>query len=302
MVEMTFDRPVYTITDGTRVHNCHYILQMRRQWRFLFVMIVISFTARNRSKRAMSQNRSLAYFTAYEQGSDYNKGILPNNNNATRADSLHHNNTRCIHHDTASSPWHSIGHHPSCNAIHELDMTDSSLQLLSSGTYRHVWSSQEYNGTKRVLKTLHYKQTFDSQNVQRHGMDAGALEHLSTSPYIVDIYGYCSNSALVDYAHGGDLTSLHNRGDNTLHSNNEHELLQIAHDVAAAIADIHDAGIVHADMKPNQFLHMNNGRYMLNDFNRAHYYDSKTNQTCGFTETKNLGAVRCVLMTVQYTL
>ena len=161
----------------------------------------------------------------------------------------------------------------------------------ASGSYRHVWSFPEYNGDIRVLKTLHYKQDFDSRNFERHRRDAVTMERLSFSNHIVDIHGYCSNSALVDYTRNGDLTWLHRQEPRP--NTSKQDLLQIAHDVTAAIADLHEAGIVHADIKPNQFLNFE-GKYKLNDFNRAHFVKRNvvTNETCGFTETHNVGAVR----------
>eukprot|EP00544_Gedaniella_sp_CCMP2646_P000416 CAMPEP_0202509578 /NCGR_PEP_ID=MMETSP1361-20130828/52844_1 /ASSEMBLY_ACC=CAM_ASM_000849 /TAXON_ID=210615 /ORGANISM="Staurosira complex sp., Strain CCMP2646" /LENGTH=378 /DNA_ID=CAMNT_0049143805 /DNA_START=174 /DNA_END=1311 /DNA_ORIENTATION=+ len=191
---------------------------------------------------------------------------------------------RCIH----ASSWHS-SHHPSCNAVHELDLTHTTIKFLASGSYLHVWSFQDYNGDVSILKTLYYKREFDKRNFERHRRDAVTMERLSFSNYIVDIYGYCSNSAIVDYTKDGDLTWLH-RQETRL---SKLDMLEIAHDVTAALADLHDAGIVHADIKPNQFLNFE-GKYKLNDFNRAHFakQNADTNKTCGFSENHNVGAWR----------
>lgn len=184
-------------------------------------------------------------------------------------------------------------HHPSCNMFHELSMDNEAL-LITSGSYRNVWKILEYNGTPRVVKTLAYQRTFDTANFHRHLRDAVALEQLSSSPHVVDIYGYCSNSALVDYTSDGDLTRLHMGGRNYT----KRELLAIAQNVAASIADAHfvhplyqTPTMAHADIKPNQFLNFN-GKFQLNDFNRAHFlkWNTESKTTCGFTETKNGGA------------
>lgn len=188
---------------------------------------------------------------------------------------------------------------PSCNSLHKLDLTDIRSNIINSGSYRDVWEIREYNGTQRVLKTLRYQREFDATNFRRHFTDAVAMEQLSSSPYIVDIYSYCSNSAIVDYTSDGDLTRLHTN------THTKSELLSIAHNVAAAVADAHHvddmerATIVHADIKPNQFLRMGGYKYLLNDFNRARFlkYNIDRNESCGFRETKNWGAVRIVVDT-----
>jgi len=150
-------------------------------------------------------------------------------------------------------------------------MTDS--VFMASGSYRHVWQVQEYDGTHRVVKTLKYELDFDTVNFERHLRDAVALEQLSSSPYIVDIHGYCCNSAYVNYTADGDLTLLWRNGKNYT----KRELLTIAHNVASSVADAHyydsnsRATIAHSDIKPNQFLNFG-GRYMLNDFIIVHTF------------------------------
>lgn len=255
-------------------------------------MMCLSIVTLVRTKQSVIQHRSLDLdlsdksteeaSSVYSRKNNRDPPLLEGSHGITVSD---RKKERCVH----SSSWHST-HHPSCNALHELDLPQTTIKFLASGSYRHVWSFPEYNGDIRVLKTLHYKQEFDSRNFDRHRRDAVTMERLSSSNHIVDIHGYCSNSALVDYTRNGDLTWLH-RQEETRPS--QQDLLQIAHDVTAAIADLHDAGIVHADIKPNQFLNVE-GKYKLNDFNRAHFIKQNvdTNETCGYAEANNVGAVR----------
>jgi hypothetical protein len=56
-----------------------------------------------------------------------------------------------------------------------------------------------------VLKTLRMTHDFTDRNYDRHRKDALASERLSKSPYVVDIYAYCSNSALFEYGDAGDI-------------------------------------------------------------------------------------------------
>jgi hypothetical protein len=56
-----------------------------------------------------------------------------------------------------------------------------------------------------VLKTLLYPKDVVPRNVERHRRDAMATERLTSSPNIVDIYSFCGNSGVYEFADGGDL-------------------------------------------------------------------------------------------------
>lgn len=123
-------------------------------------------------------------------------------------------------------------HNPSCNKMHEIDMTEffhkdtllttnhrsrQTLGYMKTGGFRSVWMVSEYDGTKRALKTLRYseKRSFDERHFERHRVDAVVMEQLTASPYVADIYGYCANSALVDYSSHGDLYSIFRGGESS---------------------------------------------------------------------------------------
>lgn len=195
------------------------------------------------------------------------------------------------------------GFHPSCNAFHEVSMSElvhpeggwELLRLINNGAYRDVWGIRDYDGERRVLKTLRYQNSrkFDLRNFDRHRRDAVASEQLSASPHIVDIYGYCANSALTDYCDGGDLFDVRE-----LRNPTKNDLLRIAYDVAASVADAHHyddqgrATIAHTDLKPNQWIYLN-GRYQLNDFNRCRFmtWSTDKDEPCGFEVARNAGVV-----------
>jgi hypothetical protein len=61
------------------------------------------------------------------------------------------------------------------------------------------------NNNKIVLKTLRYEHEFDLRNWDRHRRDAIAMERLSASPFVLDIYASCGNSGLTEYAPGGSI-------------------------------------------------------------------------------------------------
>lgn len=104
---------------------------------------------------------------------------------------------------------------PTCNNLHEADLgdlqavskQDMRVSLLAHGYWRDVWMVREsLNGTKRVLKTLRYEHGYEARNYDRHRRDAVAMERLTRSPLVVDIYGFCGNSGIFQYANGGDIS------------------------------------------------------------------------------------------------
>lgn len=197
-------------------------------------------------------------------------------------------------------------HHPSCLLFHEIDLNkftnarnEEQLRIVGSGFYRSVWMVHEYDGMPIALKALRYRSPreeetnlellqkksyqvdFNPQTIEQQHIDALVMEQLSASPYIADIYGYCSTSALVEYANGGNLLHSYEK------TATKTERLNMAYNVAAAVADTHNynqdghATIAHTDLNPKQFL-LINGTYKLNGFNRAKLlsWNNKTNKPC----------------------
>ena len=205
--------------------------------------------------------------------------------------------------------------HPSCNNVHEVDMNDfffnpqrttirisnghhhrQKFRLIGKGGFRSAFLFHESDGTRRVLKTLLYRddRSFTPRTFDRMRRDAVASEQLTASKYIVDIYGYCGMSALVDYSDSDDMLSLFKKEKTP----EKDELFQIAHDVAQSVADAHHfnkqgrATIVHMDIKPNQWIKFD-GRWMLNDFNVAKFlsWDPQKKKNCRFASGYSEGRV-----------
>lgn len=192
--------------------------------------------------------------------------------------------------------------HPSCNIIHEIDTTDffmnknrTSVRVdgakrrkhtfhIGSGAYRNAFMVTEFNGARRVLKTFRYADNLNvhHQSIEKMRLDAVAMEQLTASPYVADIYGYCSLSSLVDYSNEDDLSEIFYQ------KQSKDNLYEIAYAVAASVADTHHPNaegrptIVHLDIKPDQWILMN-GKYVLQDFNLAQFlsWNSERQQNCG---------------------
>lgn len=50
-----------------------------------------------------------------------------------------------------------------------------------------------------------YEHDFTHPNYDRHRRDAVAMERLTKSPFVLDIYGFCGNSGLFEFGNGGDI-------------------------------------------------------------------------------------------------
>lgn len=195
---------------------------------------------------------------------------------------------------------------PSCNALHEFDLTylpsreddrAASVKILGNGYWRDVWRVREYDGTPLVLKTIRYEHDFEERNYERHRRDAVAMERLSPSPNVVDIYGFCGNSGLFEYGPGGDIERSVRRGE--MGGLTKVERLTVAYQVSLGLADLHNfsgegrASIAHTDVTPGQFI-LIDGAYKLNDFNRCRFinWNEAKNEPCGFEVGNNPGKFR----------
>jgi len=135
------------------------------------------------------------------------------------------------------------GAFPNCNVLHEYELGalsgmfgravrkklhklegdgDELVKYLAHGYWRDVWlvskgsgsfeteydKESDYDEEITVLKTLRYRHDFTDRNYDRHRKDALASERLSASPNVVDIFAYCSNSAVYEYGKGGDIDGV----------------------------------------------------------------------------------------------
>ena len=101
---------------------------------------------------------------------------------------------------------------PNCNEIHEFDLREAlglrkrtkvvtgqnktvdGFGYIGEGMWRTVWKVQARGQVAVVLKTTKGEHEVDTRNLERHRRDALTMERLTSSPYIVSIYGYCGNT------------------------------------------------------------------------------------------------------------
>ena len=110
----------------------------------------------------------------------------------------------------------------------------------------------------------------DDRNLDRHRRDALAMERLTSSPNIIDIYGYCANTVWTEF--------LPNTLDHVMKemSQPESKLLDTTTQMAQSLKDLHSYDIIHADITPKQFLVSSDLKTVkLNDFNRCRFLPRK---------------------------
>ena len=216
---------------------------------------------------------------------------------------------------------------PNCNTIHEVNLVaaaadvpsiksppEDSLLVLGEGWFRTTWrldrilpqsvSDGEVKKTQQesvVLKTLRIAREYLSEYYELHRRDAVAMERLTASPFVVNVFGYCGQSAineLADFPFPGvqNLESFNRRmrGKESAYTNAIK--LRMAASIALGVADIHAGGstdpddmnvyMTHYDLNPRNIALFAGGRPKINDFNIAEFleYDptTKNNATCKF--------------------
>lgn len=188
---------------------------------------------------------------------------------------------------------------PTCNDVHEIDLAsiverqgqrvaDVPLGYLSSGLWRSVWAVDPRLGEPVVIKMMKQQHDVTDRNLDRHRRDALVMERLTSSPYVVDIHGFCGNSVLTEYI-GLSLEDVITLNMTTPATRLTPEgRLRLALDSAKGLQALHDVEggpIVHADIQAKQFLVDPRGRVKVNDFNRcrftAHRNDT-VGETCPF--------------------
>jgi len=210
-------------------------------------------------------------------------------------------------------------YHPTCNAMHEQALQtigatesnyynykeDSGSNLLNrrepnglianlfgtGGFWRYAWklvlpkfdSIRDKTDTV-VLKTLKYEHNFEDAHFEHDRVDAVAMERLTSSPHVINIFSFCGHSVVSEYADGSRLGALADKSKKM-----PLERIRIARDIANGLADVHgidgdgNTTFVHLDINPANVVSVN-GTLKLNDFNIGiiRQWNTTSNEACGF--------------------
>lgn len=201
--------------------------------------------------------------------------------------------------------WRSHGYQ-TCNIIHETTihrprglLQDFSVNYRGRGSFRISWMLENKNENDAfVFKAMRYGNLFDYKKRYQMENEAIIMERLTSSPWIVDIFGYCGFSILAENMVGeatkdiipGSETDCNSCGymqqekldelqkDDVVPMNklSDEQRLDYAIAMAKAIAVIHGfvgGVILHGDIHTVQYLKAASGQIKLNDFNNAEIMD-----------------------------
>lgn len=85
---------------------------------------------------------------------------------------------------------------PTCNALHEQALWEmrvprgSRVKFLANGYWRDVWMLRDWDWEPLALKTIRFMHDYADRNFDRHRRDAVAMERMTSSPNVVDIYSF----------------------------------------------------------------------------------------------------------------
>ena len=143
-------------------------------------------------------------------------------------------------------------------------------------------------------KTKRFDREFLHEYFELHRRESIALERLTASPHIIDIYSFCGQSTVNEYANFINGFQDFKTFAKQLRGKNEKKVLrlklQIATMIALGVQHIHEidgpnnATLAHYDINPMNIVVTAGGIPKINDFNVAEfiYWNSRKKERCGF--------------------
>jgi serine/threonine protein kinase len=129
-----------------------------------------------------------------------------------------------------------------------------------------------------------FEHNFEDAHFEHDRIDAVAMERLTSSPHVINVFGFCGHSVMTEYADGSRVGELADKA-----KKKPLARLKIARDIANGLADVHgidgdgNATFVHLDVNPANVVSVG-GTLKLNDFNIGiiRRWNTTSNEPCGF--------------------
>ena len=149
-------------------------------------------------------------------------------------------------------------------------------RVLGTGGMGSVWlATDERLGRPVAVKVISDTLSVDRQWLHRFEREARAAASVS-HPHIVQVFDYSVDEdrpyLVMEYVPGGSLADRLSAGEP--HAQAALDVGALARGLLEALAHIHDAGIVHRDVKPGNILLGTDGRARLTDFGIAQPEDA----------------------------
>ena len=147
------------------------------------------------------------------------------------------------------------------------------LRMIGEGGMSRVYlASREGDDDPLVVKILRSEVTGDKHVLERFVEEYNLVERIR-SRHVARIYGHGVSGELaylvMEFFDGGDLNKrLHGE------AIKPEEALQIFRELMFALGDIHEKGILHRDLKPQNLMFRSDGSLAILDFGIAKHIDS----------------------------
>uniref|UniRef100_A0A7S4JKY4 Protein kinase domain-containing protein n=1 Tax=Odontella aurita TaxID=265563 RepID=A0A7S4JKY4_9STRA len=183
-----------------------------------------------------------------------------------------------------------------CNDIMEIDLARTSVEFLGKAemdrvSFRFVEGVDESGESVfKTYKTLKFNEPMTARRSKLLKKDTKVMERLTSSPYVMNIYSFCSASQIVEYSSGSvhDLIKEWRLGNSDYYTSTL-ERLRIAAQIAGSIADLHTvddgdgkaASIAHNDLSCHEIVRVRNN-FKLQSFGLSKLLrkDVSSDETC----------------------
>lgn len=138
------------------------------------------------------------------------------------------------------------------------------IDVIGHGGMSTVWLARDRAGREVAVKKLKPELTGNAEFVQRFQNEARAAMRV-TNPNVVRTYDFTDDSIVMEYVRGESLADLLARE----HTLPEDVALDVMEQTAHGLASIHQAGMIHRDIKPGNLLITEQGQVKITDFGIA---------------------------------
>lgn len=162
------------------------------------------------------------------------------------------------------------------NRVFELDGY-SDIRQIGTGGMAIVYSATQNTFQRKVaIKVLLPAYASDAEFAQRFLREAQIVSGLS-HPHIIPVYDFGQRDGtfyiVMEYMAGGDLATWIKRGFE------EEEALSVLNNISSALHFLHEKGVVHRDVKPDNVMFREDNSAVLTDFGIARKQNAASQMT-----------------------